>query len=107
MFVQPEWFKNSSLSAMPGPQTVKGWAFYAICLVGIIGPTLLLLARQQIFPEAAIWLAFSLGAFFLEIRGVKKELREKEARRNMFFIDDTNQSPVKTDQYELEIKHTA
>ena len=104
MFAKPEWFHSSSLSALPGPRTAKGWAFYAICLAGIFGPAVMLISRQQIFPEAVIWLAFSLLAFFLEMRGLNRDLREREARRNMYHIDDANQPTVQTDQYELEIR---
>ncbi len=104
MFAKPKWFKSNSLSAMPMPSSIKGWAFYGICLAGIAIPTLLLIARGQIFPETIIWLGFSLLAFFLEIRGLKRDMSEQEARRNMYRIDDTNSEPVETDQYELTIQ---
>ena len=104
MFAKPDWFHSSSLSALPGPRTVRGWAFYAICFAGIIGPAVLLILRQQIFPEAVIWLAFSLLAFFLEMRGLSRDLREREARRDMYRIDEATQPSVQTDQYELEIR---
>lgn len=104
MFANPEWFRGTSLGAIPAPRSVKGWAFYAICFAGILGPAILLVARQQIFPEAAIWLAISLLAFYLEVRGLKRDLRESEARSNMYFIDDASNEVVETDQYELKIQ---
>jgi hypothetical protein len=106
MFAKPEWFHSSSQSVLPGPRNNRGWAFYAICLAGVMLPALLLIARQQIFPEAAIWVAVSSLAFWLEIHGLKRNLKEREARRNMYYIDERGQSPVCTERYELETRDT-
>ncbi len=105
MFASNEWFHTSSLNLLPGPKSYKGWAFYLICLAGIVIPTIALVARQQIFPEALIWIVVSVGAFLLEMRGLRKELRQQLAVQNMHYINDPNTAVVETDRYELQIKH--
>ena len=105
MFVKPEWFHGSSLSVLPGPRLLQGWAFYALCLLGIVVPTLGLVARNQILPEALIWLLFSTGACWLEFRNLNRQLREQKARRQLLVIDESAAATIQTGHYELETRN--
>ena len=107
MFANPQWFNGQSVKKLPGPQSARGWAFYAACMAAMIGPAVLLIARGQIFPEATIWLGIASLAFWLEMRGLRRDLRQEQALRDMYVIDENNADPAETGQYELQIKQTA
>ena len=103
MFANAQWFDEASSGFWPAPRGPKGWAFYAICLVGILVPAMVLVIRSQ-FPEAAVWVALGCGAMFLEMRSLRRDLAQRKAVDNLYVIDETTQPPVETEQYELELK---
>ncbi|MDG2468752.1 MAG: hypothetical protein P8M80_05690 [Pirellulaceae bacterium] len=66
--------------------------FYGIGFFVILIPTLLLIARSQVMPEALLWSTVSTAAFLLEIRGVRREIVKSEARRKLYHIADISQT---------------
>ncbi len=103
MFGKPSWFRENSRLAIPLPVVRAGWRYYGGWLAAILVPTLMLVWRGQVFPEAMIWIGVSAGAFLLEIRRLQNELRQRSALARMHHIDDAA-GPVETESWLLEIK---
>lgn len=104
MFGNANWFRSESRSVAPAPTAIKGWAYYGIWLSAIFIPTGLLLLRTQI-PEALIWTGIATSVLLLDLRRLRKDIRQREAIGRMHFIDDNGQpAQAETNKYVLEIR---
>ncbi len=99
MFGKPEWFTQSACCHYMKPASLMGWGYLAVWIVVVALPATLLGVLGKGFPEAVIWLLFSLGALFTDLRGIWRRL-QAERDRNLLYISDEE-----ADAGELTTRH--
>ena len=104
MFGKPEWFCEKKVAWQLKPACWQGWA-YSIVWLGIIALPFLCLLAVSRAPEALIWLMVTGGYLVWDLKKMAKPKAAAESPEDVLYIsDDENDSPVVTQNYELELR---
>jgi len=86
LFGKPEWFAKKKRSWGISPTQWQGWVYAAVWTLVIALPFLMLLGRHRA-PEAAVWLAGSLGMLVWDVRKLARTL----AHRRQWSLGENDQ----------------
>ena len=86
LFGKPEWFAKKNRNWGITPTQWQGWVYAAVWTLVIALPFLTLLGRHRA-PEAAIWLAGSIGLLAGDVRKLARTL----ARRQQWSVGDDDE----------------
>jgi len=104
MFGKPHWFRAKTCGWGVKPVTWQGW-FYVAAWTGVIALPFLMLLVHHLAPEAALWLAVTIGAMTWDVRQILR--RSAVAQRpDIEFLDDVEPSGshVATRNLDLRVK---
>lgn len=105
MFGKPEWFKKKKWGWGLTPITWQGWVYTLVWSGVICGPFTLLVSRAQIV-EALIWMGATISFLCFDVFATMKKMKAQNDLQNLYFIDDeTPDSPVSTETFDLHLKN--
>ena len=105
MFGKPEWFVPKSMGWGLRPVTKEGWIYAGVWLGVLIAPFLLLLGIEK-WPEAFIWLAFSIAVLIADVKIIRRAMARKEEEKDVFRImdeEETRQEEAETGKFAMHI----
>ena len=105
MFGKPEWFKPKAFGWGLTPVTKEGWIYAGAWAAILIVPFLAFLGVGR-WPEALIWLAFSIGVLVVDVKLILRAMVRKEEEKDVFRImdeEETRQEEAETGKFAMHV----